>query len=157
MVIIETFGNTGKSAYSKYLEASHKADYCPVISNDINDYTGYCLKYPADAYCFDIPRAVSIKQANAMWSGIEMIKNGCLYERRYHPEKKWIEPPKIIIFTNEEPDLSMLSRDRWVIRYIQPGDWDKVHLTEDLTPPEPPKKKRRKASAKACNTTLRLL
>lgn len=114
LCVYDAVGGAGKSTFSKYLEINGIADVCPVVSDEFNDYTGYCIKYPKSGYVFDIPKATSIKRRCAMWSGIEQIKNGCLYEKRYHPEKVWIKPPKIIVFTNETLPYEMLSKDRWV-------------------------------------------
>lgn len=113
LCVIDACGGAGKSTFAKYLEANGICDVCPVISDEFNDYTAYCVEYPAKGYVFDIPRATSIKRRCAMWSGIESIKNGCLFEKRYHPRKVWIDPPKVLVFTNEYPPWEMLSKDRW--------------------------------------------
>lgn len=116
LVVLDTKGNGGKTTYSKHMEANGRMDVCPVVSDEYNDYTGYCIEFPATGYIFDIPRASSIKRRCAMWAGIEKIKDGLLFEKRYKPRKKWIDPPKVLIFTNE-PDIpyEMLSKDRWVV------------------------------------------
>lgn len=118
-------GGNGKSTFGKIMEARGLAEVCPVCSDDYNDYTSFCLEYPAKGYIFDIPRASSIKRRTALWSGIEQIKNGLLYEKRYKPRKVWIQPPKVIVFTNEdEPPWELLSLDRWrvfdVEQYVNP-------------------------------------
>lgn len=115
LVVKDTKGGAGKSTLARYLEANGICEVCPVISDEFNDYTGFCMEFPAKGYVFDIPRASSIKRRCAMWSGIETIKNGLLYEKRYKPRKMWIEPPKVLVFTNDEPPLEMLSADRWVV------------------------------------------
>lgn len=118
LVIVDEDGCKGKSAFGKYLEATHQADVCPVTDGDASNYIEYCLNHPCTGYVFDIPRADSVKTKKAMWRAIEQIKNGCLYDRRYTSRKKWIEPPKIIVFANEEPPYDALSTDRWVVCYI---------------------------------------
>lgn len=115
MVVQDFEGGLGKSTFAKYLEANRILDVCPVVSDEYNDYTGYCFEYQKPGYCFDIPRAQSIKRRMAMWSGIEQIKNGLLFEKRYKPRKAWIDPPKILIFTNDDLPLDALSKDRWSI------------------------------------------
>lgn len=117
-IIVDEIGNHGKSWFSKYLEATHQADVCPVTDGDASNYIEYCCKHPAKGYVFDVPRADSIKSKKAMWRAIEQIKNGLLYDRRYTSEKKWIDPPKIIVFSNEEPDYDTLSQDRWIVHRI---------------------------------------
>lgn len=125
LVVLDTTGKGGKTTFSKHLEAKGEMDVCPVVSDEYNDYTGYCMEFPAKGYIFDIPRASSIKRRCAMWSGIEKIKDGLLYEKRYKPRKKWIDPPKVLIFTNEpEIPYEMLSADRWVV--IDIADYNNI-------------------------------
>ncbi|WP_445772263.1 hypothetical protein, partial [Rheinheimera sp.] len=45
----------------------------------------------------------------------EQIKKGKLYDTRYKYQEYWIDSPQIWVFSNIEPDLSMLSLDRWRI------------------------------------------
>lgn len=113
LCIVNKSGNVGKSVLSKYCEANGIMDVCPVVSEEYNDYTGYCFEFEAKGYLFDIPRSESTKRRRTMWAGIETIKNGLLFEKRYHPRKKWINPPKILIMTNYWPPVDALSWDRW--------------------------------------------
>lgn len=115
LCIVNESGNIGKTWLAKYLEATHQADVCPVSDGDASNYLEYCCKHPAKGYVFDVPKADSIKSKKAMWRAIEQVKNGLLYDRRYTSEKMWIEPPKIVIFTNEYPPVDTLSADRWQV------------------------------------------
>lgn len=126
-VIVDVKGNHGKSWLGKYLEANHKADYCPVNSGEAKDYVAYCLQYKARAYVFDIPRADTIKDKKQMWKAIESIKNGCLYDGRYSPRKEWIDPPAILVFANEEPPYECMSADRWRVWTID-DSWGEGQL-----------------------------
>lgn len=131
LVIKDLEGGNGKSYLSKHMEATGLADVCPVISDEYNDYSSYCIEFPAKGYIFDLPRATSIKRRNAMWAGIEQIKNGVLYEKRYKPKKVWIEPPKIIVFTNDDIPWKLLSIDRWQAYRLYQGQ------LYDIEPPNP--------------------
>lgn len=133
LVIVDEQGCRGKSAFGKYLEATHQADVCPVTDGEASNYLEYCLNHPSKGYVFDIPRADSIKSKKAMWRAIESIKNGCLYDRRYTSRKQWIEPPKIIVFANEEPPYETLSMDRWVVCTID-EHWGKSNEDYPLMP-----------------------
>lgn len=127
LCIVDEVGGSGKSTFGKHLEAIGMMDVCPVVSEEYNDYTGYCFEFPSKGYIFDVPRAIlgSEKQVyrktQTMYAGIEQIKNGLIFEKRYKPRKMWIEPPRIMVYTNAWPDESMLSRDRW--QYINPSDY----------------------------------
>jgi len=52
------------------------------------------------------------------YSGIESLKNGYMYDKRYQFKDRWIDRPQIIIFSNMMPDFSMLSQDRWKVWQI---------------------------------------
>lgn len=112
-VIVDETGGRGKTTLGKIAEANKWADYCPVLSEDAGEYIAYCFEYTASGYVFDLPRSDDIKKRRQLWRAIERIKDGCLYEKRYCPRKKWIDPPKILIFANEEPPYEALSNDRW--------------------------------------------
>lgn len=130
LVIVDKQGGNGKSYLSRFMEATDRADVCPVVSDEYNDYSSYCIEYPAKGYVFDLPRATSIKRRSAMWMGIEQIKNGLLFEKRYKPRKVWIEPPKVLVFTNDDIPWDMLSKDRWETYELYNGQ------LFTLTPPQ---------------------
>lgn len=130
--IVDYTGNNGKTYLGKYCEVNHIADYCPVNSGESGEYVAYCLGYKAKGYIFDIPRCDTIKDKKQMWKAIEQIKNGCLYDGRYAPRKEWIDPPKILVFANEDPPVEYLSMDRWRVYYIVGDDLSRIP-TENLT------------------------
>nr|WCD56398.1 MAG: replication associated protein [Smacoviridae sp.] len=111
-VIYDEDGNHGKTWFAKYCVATHRATYCPPMQ-DAQDFMAFAMAKPDKAYIFDMPRSESVKQRKGMWSAIEQIKNGYLYDKRYSFRDMWIDSPKIIVFCNELPDMDTLSRDRW--------------------------------------------
>lgn len=112
MVVVDEQGGLGKTSLARYMVATHQAVYCPPMQ-DAQDFMAFAMAKPAKAYIFDMPRTESAKQKVGMWSAIEQIKNGYLYDKRYHFSDMWIEPPKVLVFTNEKPPLDNLSADRW--------------------------------------------
>ena len=123
-VIVDERGNHGKTYLAKYCVASHRAEYVPPFT-DALDYMAYAMAKPSRAYIFDVPRSETIKQKKGMWSAIEQIKNGYLYDKRYNFKDMWIEPPQVLVFANEEPPLEALSSDRWQIcDFMQMGKVD---------------------------------
>lgn len=119
-VVIDREGNHGKTWLAKYMVATHRATYCPPMQ-DAQDFMAFAMAKPDKAYIFDMPRSESVKQRKGMWSAIEQIKNGYLYDKRYAFRDMWIDPPKILVFTNDEPDTTELSSDRW--RVYELKDW----------------------------------
>jgi len=62
----------------------------------------------------DMPRAMPKLKLQGMYSALETIKSGMVYDWR-NKAKKYIfhHNPIIVVFTNEKPDLSLLGDDRW--------------------------------------------
>ena len=48
-----------------------------------------------------------------MFSGIEQLKNGYLFDDRYSFKRKFIDSPAVWVFVNKLPDPKYLSPDRW--------------------------------------------
>lgn len=112
-VIIDKIGNHGKSYLSKHLVAKYNYAYVPPMTS-AEDYMFMAMAHPsAKGFIFDIPKSENTQQEKAMWSAMETIKNGYLYDKRYSFQEKWIEPPKMLVLTNDKPPKNMLSEDRW--------------------------------------------
>lgn len=74
----------------------------------------------------DMPRALDKTALNGIFACIEEIKNGKLYDMRYHYKSYWIDSPQIWVFSNIPPNLDFLSKDRWKCWTIEDGP-TKVH------------------------------
>lgn len=64
---------------------------------------------------FDLPRALDKDRLNGLYSAIEQIKKGKLYDCRYKYKSWWIDSPRCWVFSNHLPDTNLLSADRWNI------------------------------------------
>lgn len=106
--IVDYIGNTGKSFLSKYLSAIHGAF----------EVTGGKTQDIAFAYAyqpivvFDLSRQ---KQEYVNYGVIEDFKNGRIFSPKYESKTIRFTPAKVVVFSNWDPDESMLSRDRWDI------------------------------------------
>lgn len=111
----ENVGNTGKSAFTKYLCVRNGA---LMISGKSGDCKYAVIKYHEEKkrypkiIIFDIPRT-NIDYIN--YEAIESIKNGCFFSGKYESSQVIMNSPHIIVFANCAPDLSKLSNDRWNI------------------------------------------
>lgn len=65
--------------------------------------------------------AGDIRRDAEIWKAVEQMKNGYLWDKRHHWQEAYIMPPKVLVLTNDEPDRTMLSRDRWDIGYLDYG------------------------------------
>lgn len=121
MVIVDRYGNSGKTAIAFRLTAEHRGAYCPEMT-DAKDYMAWALAHQtAGTFCLDIPKAGDIRRDAEIWKAVEQMKNGYLWDKRHHWQEAYIMPPKVLVLTNDEPDRTMLSRDRWDIGYLDYG------------------------------------
>lgn len=114
-------GNVGKTVIASLCELyGNGIDLPPVndaeklIQSCCNICMGKKIRNPSPIF-IDLPRAFCKDRLNGIYSAIEQIKKGKLVDMRYHYKDWWIDSPQIWVFSNIEPDLSMLSLDRWMI------------------------------------------
>lgn len=110
----ESEGNIGKSVLCKYFVDQRDA---LVISGKANDVL-YAIQQWVEKHgegpeivIMDIPRCVEHISYNA----IESAKNGCFFSGKYEGGMVRYNTPHIIVFSNEEPDMYKLSRDRYKV------------------------------------------
>ena len=144
-VLYDAVGGLGKSTLASVCELLYNAVDLPPINSAQEMMQIMCnicidqeLRAPGLVF-IDMPRATDKSSLYGLYSACEQIKKGKLYDCRYHYKKYWIDSPAVWVFTNEKPDLSMLSTDRWKIWEVKDGD---------LKPFE---------AAKACNNIKRLI
>lgn len=116
--IVDKKGASGKTSFGMYCLSKGIAFRVPPF-NDLNDIYGVVMAYPGQkAYIFDMPRSVPKGRLQGMYAGIEEIRNGYCYDNRYHFKFKTFDSPNVLVFTNKKPNLSYLSRDRWLLWQI---------------------------------------
>lgn len=108
----EPTGNIGKSTFTKYLCHYHNA--VPVEGKK-NDILYCCANFETDLYIFDFERSM---EEYVSYGAIEKVKNGCFMCSKYESKPIIRNCPNIFVFANFEPDTSMLSKDRWVIKKL---------------------------------------
>jgi len=70
---------------------------------------------------FDIPRSQNKKALSSLFTAIEVVKSGIVCDTRYSFKQWMFDSPQIWVFTNEELNLSMLSKDRWKLWEFDAG------------------------------------
>lgn len=127
-VIFDPQGNHGKSFLSSYCAQHGLARVLPSL-NDYKEIVQFAMSFPTrSTYFLDMPRGLPKKHLNGIYSGLENMKNGWLFETRYHGRELWFEPPHIWVYTNVMPGLTLLSADRWKLWEIN----DEQELVEYL-------------------------
>lgn len=118
-VLINESGNIGKSTLISYLHCHRLARRLPPV-NDAKDLMRIVMDAPtSNCYLIDMPKAMNKERLYGMYCAIECIKDGFAYDDRYHYREKLFDCPCIWIFTNTVPDMSLLSRDRWVLWKVE--------------------------------------
>lgn len=109
----EDNGCAGKTAIAKFICASYNAI---VVSGKSTDCKNAILQYNLrnnkfpDIVIFDIPRC---NNNHISFEALESIKNGLFYSGKYEGGMCIFNSPHVICFSNEEPPLDILSKDRW--------------------------------------------
>lgn len=134
--------NSGKSIFCEDLEYRDIACEIPPFTM-MEDICQFVMCQPkSTCYLFDMPAAMKKEKMHQMYSGLEMLKNGFLYDKRYKGQKMRIARPGIICFANNLPITDLMAPDRWVTLYLTPdkrlvpynfGTHPFINLTKDTT------------------------
>lgn len=117
----EPIGGVGKSFLCKYLYLKFDA----IIADGKKDNVFNQVKNWLDNHnsqqdpiliVLDIPR---YNQEYINYGVLEALKNGMIYSGKYEGGVCVFEPPHVIVFSNELPDTSKMSADRWNIKNIE--------------------------------------
>lgn len=121
--VIDERGNTGKTWFKKYCHQREGAIIVPSTCTTAEDMIS-CVANQTKVYndmnkmwqgtiIIDMPRAMAPKHWWTIAQGIETIKDGSLYDKRYHYTEVLIEPPALCVMTNTRPPIQVFSSDRW--------------------------------------------
>lgn len=117
----EPAGGVGKSAFTRYVCIKREKEALVVggksadIKHGVAAFREKHGVYPRIIF-IDIPRSYNKEFLN--FEAMENIKNGCFFSPKYESNMVLGNPPHMIVFSNEEPDISKLSYDRWKIKLI---------------------------------------
>lgn len=136
-------GAFGKSKLAKYL--GWKAGALYLSWSETKDAVYNVSKNMGKRiYLFDIPRTKpKLFSGDDLYSTIEQIKNGVVVNTKYDCSTQYMDPPWVIVFSNDLPNLACMSTDRWRVFELS-GD----PRTTALLPYVPPAQ-RQQASKKA--------
>lgn len=113
--IYDIIGNVGKTMFSKWLCFYENASI--VQKGKYNDIMNYVYNVKKlTTLIIDVPRSSG---NNVSYNAIESIKSGIICNMKYETGMKLINAPNVIVFSNEYPDIEMLSKDRWEIYEIK--------------------------------------
>ncbi len=112
--VVDPRGNSGKSWFANYYE-----DYCAppgevqILTPGKKADMSYALNTSIRVLFMDAPRS---KQGEFIqYDFLENIKDGRVFNTKYESRLKKLGPVHVVVMMNEEPDMTMLSSDRYFI------------------------------------------
>lgn len=112
--IYDPKGNSGKSFLGRYLKL-YKDAYIITGGKSADIYRHYDYN---KIVVYDLPRDY-MSENISLYSTMECFKNGYLLDTKFEGGQKIFKPPQIIVFSNNLPDTTKLSKDRWNIIYLE--------------------------------------
>ncbi len=110
-------GNVGKSVLCKHMVLKENAI---VVGGSFRDaYYAIMQRVQKKRSVNLVVFALSRSQGNKVsYIAIEGIKDGMFFSPKYESGMCVYNHPHVLVFANEPPDLSMLSKDRWVVKCL---------------------------------------
>lgn len=133
-------GNKGKSTIAHLCRLKANSIVIPAVINDAKELIQVACDMCMDSknrspntVFIDLPRAINKDRLYGLYSAIEVIKDGYLYDVRHHFKSWDIDSPHVWVFTNVMPDLGMLSLDRWKVWTIDEQETLVKYLVPEKT------------------------
>lgn len=116
---LDPSGNMGKSIFVEFVEYQGVGFEMPPMRH-MEDIMQFAHSFPPQkAYIIDMPRGMKKDKLADFYAGLETIKNGVTYDKRYVGKKRRMDRPQILVFTNSLPAFELMSRDRWRVYVMQ--------------------------------------
>ena len=115
-------GNEGKTWFQNYIQSLLGCSR--VAQLDLKTKTASALhalrKFPLstiDIFFFNVTRAINYE--TCCYDVLELVKDGMATASKFNSEVIRFRTPNIVVaFSNKDPDVKQLSKDRWKIYYI---------------------------------------
>lgn len=120
--IHEPVGGVGKSKLLKYLRWKNLACRVPIgTAGQLR--SAMIAKGAHRCYVVDFPRVLGKDDAVAdIFAALEELKNGWVETAFYgKPGELLMEPPHVIVMSNDKPNLKLASKDRWKVFQLEEG------------------------------------
>lgn len=125
LLVLDVDGDSAKSVFLRYLKYQEIANVVPSTVETAKQLIEFVHgQEERGCYCFNIPRSMKQDGNNLykLFTAIETLKDGSLYDTRYSTREREIERPQIIVCLNDLPDFSLLTKKRWEILELH-KDW----------------------------------
>lgn len=112
---VDPIGNSGKSWFCRYMW-DHFYERTQLLGVGRVTDLAYMIDPEKDIYLIDCERSASVF---LQYRVLEQLKNRCVTSTKYTATLKVIrKTPHVIVFMNEDPDLNLLSADRYIIERL---------------------------------------
>lgn len=116
MFLVDENGNSGKSWFTRYLYTENPDDM-QMLSVGRRDDLAHAIDPTKSLFVFDVPRG---GMEHFQYSVLEQLKNRMVFSPKYDSRVKILgKTPHVVVFCNEEPDRTKMSRDRYKITHIR--------------------------------------
>lgn len=109
--VVDEEGNIGKSWLTRYWLT--KRDGTQFMSVGKRDDLAFAVDEQSDLFVFDIPRG---NMEFVQYGIFEQLKNRVVFSTKYQSKTKILaNTPHVVVFCNEQPDMTKLTQDRYEI------------------------------------------
>ncbi|AKV62276.1 putative replication initiation protein [Hermit crab associated circular virus] len=116
MFVVDENGNSGKSWFIRYL-MTERPDDVQMLSIGKRDDLAHAIDPAKKIFFFDVPRG---GMEFMQYAVLEQLKNRLVFSPKYESRMKVLHHiPHVVVFCNEEPDRTKLSRDRFRVTHIR--------------------------------------
>lgn len=106
--IIDTVGNTGKTWFARYYQKNH--EHVQILKPGKKNDMSMCLNEDTRVLFVDCPRS---KNEFLQYDFLEEVKDGFVASYKYESRIKLLAPCHVVVLTNDNPDPTKLSSDRY--------------------------------------------
>nr|WAQ80594.1 MAG: putative viral replication protein [Circoviridae sp.] len=111
--IVDPAGNSGKTWFTEKLLHCRPNDV-QILSAGRNEDVALAIDERKSIFFFDLPRC---SQEHFQYRIIEQLKNRRVFSTKYQSRMKCLDSiPHVVVLTNEYPDMTKLSKDRYEIK-----------------------------------------
>lgn len=116
--ILSSKGGDGKKSIATYMHYLGLCCYIPFVGN-YKDLMMFAHKYESKSYVIDIHRSIQNETLVNMFSAVENIKSGVIFDDQFSYKIKIMNSPVVWVFCNKLPPKKIPSEDRWKIWKIE--------------------------------------
>lgn len=106
---IDQDGGTGKSWFCRYMLS--KYDTVQILSSGKRDDLAFCIDITKSVFLFNVPRG---GMEYLQYTILEQLKDRVIFSPKYWSQTKiLLKKSHVVVFCNEQPDLTKMSADRY--------------------------------------------